>query len=117
MLIQSLDRDIHVKELTNKDKRAFLKAREDLETPADGWDPLNLQYEEHGLLLSDMPLLFDLTTDEWDVLTETDQLLLIDESKRVNPLFFEQIIGRLMQLGAEPSGARERRMSDSSVSS
>lgn len=92
----SIGRDVAVKELTVNDKRDMLMNREllggedDAVTGADML--LEIETAADGVLLSDLPKLSDLTSEESQRLTEADQDKVIALSKELNPRFFSRTL-------------------------
>lgn len=97
--IESIERDVSVRELTTSGMRAMLKAREAIGDEPD-IDPLEMLTVGDGLLLSDLPRLTDISTAEIDMITESELTQLVEESKRLNPRFFGQILGTLSRFVA-----------------
>lgn len=112
--IDSIDRDIQVRELTMGDIRALLKSREAIRDEDSEIDMLEILMIGEGLVLSDLTRLSDLTLSELEKLTEREVDSVVAAARHANPRFFSQVLAPISHLAQLAAAAKESSSSDPS---
>ena len=115
--ISATKRKPAIKELTVRNKRDMLKARELFLDEGAEFDTMEMLLADDGLFLSDLSTLTDLTSEEIDELTDSDIDKIMEESKRLNPRFFSQVLGAIQKFVEVEKNLREIDQSSKETSS